>query len=309
MNDTITCPICLNEMTGIYQSKCSYVSTGDRDSFGFECEVCGKVELSGTAYRGPLDPERTKDPKKAKLNHIQRAALSHRTRIASRDNEPLVITTDWLNQFIASGAGLPSPGLQAKNIIRFVGDEVTRTGEPISHLPIYFTSIIGAPNRKFAHRLALELVDYGLLKGSNVSTNDGDNIMNVDLSLRGWQEYDDEKHGKVTSDTGFIAMEFEDEELDKLVNEVIKPAILSETGYELVDMRDVPEAGVIDNIMRAKIRDSAFVISEVTHDNLGAYWEAGYAEGLGKPVIFMCKRSKFDEDPPQPLHHCYLDRC
>jgi nucleoside 2-deoxyribosyltransferase len=25
----------------------------------------------------------------------------------------------------------------------------------------------------------------------------------------------------------------------------------------------------------------------------GAYWEAGYAEGLGKPVIYLCKRSAF----------------
>jgi hypothetical protein len=27
--------------------------------------------------------------------------------------------------------------------------------------------------------------------------------------------------------------------------------------------------------------------------NLGAYWAAGYAEGLGKPVIYTCEESKF----------------
>ena len=37
------------------------------------------------------------------------------------------------------------------------------------------------------------------------------------------------------------------------------------------------------------VRDAAFVISDLTHDNSGAYWEAGYAEGLGKPVIYICE--------------------
>ena len=47
--------------------------------------------------------------------------------------------------------------------------------------------------------------------------------------------------------------------------------------------------------MREQIRDSAFVIVDLTHDNSGAYWEAGYAEGLGKPVISICEEEKFRE--------------
>jgi nucleoside 2-deoxyribosyltransferase len=60
-------------------------------------------------------------------------------------------------------------------------------------------------------------------------------------------------------------------------------------------MRDAARAGIIDNIMRARIRDSAFVLVDLTHDNAGAYWEAGYAEGLGKPVIYICERAKFEK--------------
>ncbi len=46
--------------------------------------------------------------------------------------------------------------------------------------------------------------------------------------------------------------------------------------------------------MREQIRDAAFVIVDLTHDNSGAYWEAGYAEGLGKPVIYICEMAKFE---------------
>ena len=64
-------------------------------------------------------------------------------------------------------------------------------------------------------------------------------------------------------------------------------------------------AGVIDNIMRIQIRDSAFVIADLTHDNYGAYWEAGYAEGLGKPVIYICEKTKFDEKKTHfDTNHC-----
>jgi nucleoside 2-deoxyribosyltransferase len=56
----------------------------------------------------------------------------------------------------------------------------------------------------------------------------------------------------------------------------------------------VSRAGVIDNILRAQICDAAFVLVDLTHDNTGAYWEAGYAEGLNTPVIYLCEQAKFD---------------
>ena len=71
-------------------------------------------------------------------------------------------------------------------------------------------------------------------------------------------------------------------------------------------MRDVATAGVIDNIMRMRIKEARFVIADLTHDNNGAYWEAGYAEGLGKPVIYICEAEKFEREKKplryEPLH-------
>jgi nucleoside 2-deoxyribosyltransferase len=44
-----------------------------------------------------------------------------------------------------------------------------------------------------------------------------------------------------------------------------------------------------------EIRNARFLIADLTDDNEGAYWEAGFAEGLGKPVIFICEEAKFEE--------------
>ena len=70
-------------------------------------------------------------------------------------------------------------------------------------------------------------------------------------------------------------------------------------------MRDVATAGIIDNIMRMRIKEARFVIADLTHDNNGAYWEAGYAEGLGKPVIYICEAEKFEREKSHfDTNHC-----
>ena len=91
-------------------------------------------------------------------------------------------------------------------------------------------------------------------------------------------------------------MQFNEPDLESFVWDVVKPEVKDATGYDLVDMRDVSKAGIIDNIMRVRIRDAKFVIADLTHGNNGAYWEAGYAEGLGKPVIYICEKKKFESN-------------
>ena len=91
---------------------------------------------------------------------------------------------------------------------------------------------------------------------------------------------------------------------ETFVQEVVKPTV-EETGFSLVDVRDVARAGIIDNIIRNQIRTARFVIADLTHDNNGAYWEAGYAEGLGKPVIYICEKAKFEEKRTHfDTNHC-----
>jgi nucleoside 2-deoxyribosyltransferase len=51
----------------------------------------------------------------------------------------------------------------------------------------------------------------------------------------------------------------------------------------------------IDLKLRNTIRDSRLLICDLTDRNNGAYFEAGFAEGLGKAVIYICEQSSFDE--------------
>ena len=61
----------------------------------------------------------------------------------------------------------------------------------------------------------------------------------------------------------------------------------------------------MDDLLRVKIRRSRFLLADVTHGNNGAYWEAGFAEGLGLPVIYTCSAKVMNDKGH--AHHPHFD--
>lgn len=198
-----------------------------------------------------------------------------------------------------------SPAVQAMNLIRYIGDQVSESGEPIQFSASGLESI-GGSSARFAAHLVEELHESGSIRmAESQKTFAGTTFLDVNLTLKGWAQYEAEKRGTFAGNYGFLAMEFGDAKFEEFVVQVLKPAVQEATGFELVDMRNVSRTGLIDNIMRVQIRDAKFVIVDLTHDNNGAYWEAGYAEGLGKPVIYICEKKKFEAQKTHfDTNHC-----
>ena len=94
----------------------------------------------------------------------------------------------------------------------------------------------------------------------------------------------------------FMAMEFGDRQLEKIVVEHIKPTIRKSFNVQVHTARDIAQAGLIDEIIRDHIRRAKFVLADLTHGNNGAYWEAGFAEGSGIPVIYVCEERVFNKE-------------
>jgi nucleoside 2-deoxyribosyltransferase len=106
------------------------------------------------------------------------------------------------------------------------------------------------------------------------------------LTPDGWLRVEELKRAHVSSKFAFFARQFNDSDLDKLYESCLRAAVL-ETGYEL---RTVTQrAGLIDAVIEDEIRRCRFVVADLSNKNDGAYWEAGFAEGLGKPVIYICR--------------------
>lgn len=236
---------------------------------------------------------------------IDRAAISYLIRKQQDGPEVPFLKTDWLSES-KGRLRLPTPPEQARNFIGLIGDYVHDWGTPLRAFSNPCLSEIGVLNRARAQDLFRELERKGLVRGNLSQAYDGALFIdNMDLTLAGWEEYEALKSGRRAGHFGFLAMQYNDDVLEEFVSTVVKPQVKDQLGYDLVDLRDESRAGVIDNIMREKIRDSAFVLADLTHDNYGAYWEAGYAEGLGKPVVYICERTKFENAKTHfDTNHC-----
>lgn len=85
----------------------------------------------------------------------------------------------------------------------------------------------------------------------------------------------------------FVAMKFGEE--TKELREKIKEGLKE---YDVRIMDEIEHNHQIVPEMLYEIRNSRFVVAELSHHNNGAYYEAGYALGLGKEVIHICDRKE-----------------
>ncbi len=110
------------------------------------------------------------------------------------------------------------------------------------------------------------------------------------------------------SDVGFAAMSFSKDQLP-VWEKAISPGI-SGAGYRPFRVDKHEHSHRIDDEIIAQIRRSRFLVADFTEQKSGVYFEAGFALGLGRNVIWMCKRSEKDQlhfDTRQFNHILYED--
>jgi hypothetical protein len=95
-----------------------------------------------------------------------------------------------------------------------------------------------------------------------------------------------ERRGR-DSDVGFCAMWFNDE-VAPLWTNAIEPAI-REAGFEPKRIDTVEHNNRIDEEILAWIRRSRFLVADLTRHRQGVYFEAGFAMGLGLPVVWLVR--------------------
>lgn len=223
-----------------------------------------------------------------------RAALSHwiRTRYEAigrngSKNEGITLTRSLIESIVRKSP--PSITEQKNRLLLWLGDS-SHPGESVQVDSNRHLSIIGAITTTGFLLVLDELANTGLVTPVAVG---GQSVRA--LTCKGWERYEELKRSTVNSRTAFMAMQYGKDDLDAIVEGVFKPAV-KQTGFDLSRLDDPGQpAGLIDDRLRVAIRTSRFLIADLTHENRGAYWEAGYAEGLEKPVIYTCQEKKFDE--------------
>jgi hypothetical protein len=273
------CPIC---KWGGNEVAC----TSEDSKVWVDCPRCGRFALDGKWVHGVRKREI-----EAKYSDREIAVLGY----AIRNSNPQKV---WTNESIRKAierSYLPSVAEQAENLIFYLGRQQKNAGDRFELLYLKVLFLLGATESQDVLFLLKGLVEEGIIVGTISSQS-----ASVVLTIKGWGKYAQLTKGVETSNQGFMAMPFGYEELTRVFYEHWKPAAC-QTGLPLERLDESPRAGSISNRMRVEIRRSKYLVAELTHSNAGAYWEAGFAEGLGKPVIYLCEKSYFD-DPESGVH-------
>ncbi|MBI4801046.1 MAG: nucleoside 2-deoxyribosyltransferase [Elusimicrobia bacterium] len=118
----------------------------------------------------------------------------------------------------------------------------------------------------------------------------------IRITPKGWNRVADIERGAAALlyKQAFVAMWF-DGSMDQAWDTGFKPGV--EEGTEIKAVRvDLKEHNdKICDVIIAEIRKSSFLVADFTGNRGGVYFEAGFAKGLGIPVIFTCQKGEWEK--------------
>ncbi len=238
---------------------------------------CGEFVMNGTVAV-TLPPQ---------LNEggVDRSVLSHLLRLKHENSQaPVPIST--YDYPVYQEQKLPNPQEQADNLILWVGANQRQPEAWVEVTRPRLAAIIGCsigipqPSEPGLHWLMSAINEQHLYESNpNVSGPQS----KLRLTMIGWHQYERLRRVDNRGMSAFMAMSFrvgEIEQIEPVFRDCFKPAA-ARAGFDLRLVTDGQGAGLIDDQIRVAIRRARFAVVDLTHDNNGAYFEAGFAEGLG----------------------------
>lgn len=189
--------------------------------------------------------------------------------------------------------------LYLNKCIKHIGQKAVLTKEEsysVFFVDRYNYNIIGYSER--ADREKYNQVIYMLKYLTESNYIERDNLKNwldksqditILLKPEGYSRIDELQRNMVTvnDQNVLVAMKFGEE--TKKLREAIRSGI-TEAGYIAIFIDEVQHNDFITPELLKYIENSRFIVADLTHKNNGAYFEEGYAMGMGKPVIQLCKK-------------------
>jgi hypothetical protein len=109
------------------------------------------------------------------------------------------------------------------------------------------------------------------------------------LTTAGWLKVDELRSTGASTRQAFVAMWF-DASMNPAWEGGFKPGIEAGGQFDATRIDQIAHNGKIDDRIISEIRRSALLVADFTGHRGGVYFEAGYAMGLGIPVIWTCHK-------------------
>lgn len=192
---------------------------------------------------------------------------------------------------------------RADRLLRFiaqhigtVGQTVTLRSQEIASEPLNLAAYAWSESTEW-HEIVYcfeYLLEVGFAQGRTGETT----LYDGAVTVAGYRHIA-EQEGNVDSSQAFVAMWFDDN-MANVYEDGIEPGI-RDAGFNPLRIDRKDHINKIEDEIIAEIRRSRFVVADFTQGTDGArggvYYEAGFAHGLGLPVIFTCH-----EDSLKTLH-------
>jgi nucleoside 2-deoxyribosyltransferase len=270
-----TCPICKLSDDNIVEK------TQDLErGILIECPRCKKFTITHFAMRtGP------------QLGSKLSAWVRDRNE---RSDDIPQITTDILKEL---QTGLPDYTPRQKQIILLQNIErkTEYPGKGVLIVPDYDTPLAWASTREEFVYYMESLIGRGLLKviDSGGVAKINDLIFSAIITADGWDYLEKQERHIEERTQAFVAMSFS-EDLKSFWEGPISNAI-KRAGYKPCRVDAGPHSDRIDVKIIAEIKNSRFLIADFTEHKQGVYFEAGYALGLGLPVIWCVRKDHLEK--------------
>lgn len=263
-----TCPIC--KLDGQNVRVWDY---GER--FTLQCDRCGKFTITDTAARVA-----------EKMELTPKLSAWVREKFESGEEVP-EINSNTLNEIEGT---LPTYRVSEKQLILLRSFEKRSRfpGQALTVSPPHDYPLAWAEGEDEFTYLLRSLIERGLIRRTDGPPDLQDSfVFDFEITAAGWDYLDEHSRLSVISDQVFVAMSFA-EELKPAWEIGIQPA-LRNAGFRPYRVDSEPHIDRIDTKIITEIKNSRFLVADVTQQRPGVYFEAGYALGLGLPVFWCVK--------------------
>lgn len=258
----------------------------------YRCEYCGEYLIDhnfiGCPY--PID-EKSKFKIACVLNERRLKGFGGLALCSKVEKErlvcgyPLISIGELLEQFPKKAKDLLNRTLLNLNQL---------TSQPFSLIRLDFSKkkdnlYLFTEDRLECITIIQELMEQKLIKDFN-SDSDG---FGITLTTKCWEVIDNLQKAAIDNKKVFVAMWFDDS-MNDYYKEGIKKAI-EEAGYVSVriDLQDF-NGKICDEII-AEIKRTKFLIADFSGLRSGVFFEAGFAKGLGREVIFTVRKEDVNQ--------------
>ncbi len=276
-------------------TECNVYPTPDHHTLNtYRCDYCGDYILPEGGLGITCDIEDTSNKFKIAciLNERRLKGLSGIVLSDKTDEEhkvcgyPLVSVDDILNEFPKKASEFITRALiNLSKLVKLPFDRIELSLEPMGKYHVF------SQEGEQADFFLRELENQGWI--SSCSDTNCWEFWAFTLTTKSWEMIESFTANETNSKRAFVAMWF-----NKTMNDYYKDGIkraIEEAGYVPVriDLQEFNEK-ICDEII-AEIKRTKFLVADFSGLRSGVFFEAGFAKGLGREVIFTVSEADIEE--------------